>query len=152
MSDIAFRRARREDLPALVALIADDAVNGYREKVSKPLAPGYAVAFEAISNDANNILVVGESDGMVVATAQITFVPTLVQVGATRAIIEGVRVSSAMRSRGLGEKLIAHLEGLARARGCIAVQLTTSHARLDAHRFYERIGYGHTHKGFKREL
>jgi GNAT superfamily N-acetyltransferase len=152
MSDIVFRRARREDLPALVALIADDAVNGYREQAGEPLPPGYATAFDAIAGDVNNVLVVGEMDGVVVATAQLTFVPTLVQKGATRAIIEGVRVSSSMRSRGIGEKLIAHCEGLAQTRGCIAVQLTTSHARADAHRFYERIGYGHTHKGFKREL
>jgi GNAT superfamily N-acetyltransferase len=152
VSSIVFRRARRDDLPALVTLIADDDVNGHREDASEPLDPGYVAAFAAIEHDPDNILVVGEADGAIVATAQISFIPTLGQRGATRAIVEGVRVASAMRSRGYGEMLLAHLEGLARERGCLAVQLTTSMARVKAHRFYERIGYARTHKGFKREL
>lgn len=149
---VSFRRARRADLPALVALIADDPVNGWREQAGEPIAPGYVAAFAAIEADPNNLLVVGERDGEIVATAQISFVPTLAQQGATRAIVEGVRVSSTLRSQGIGEALLRHMEGLARERGCPAVQLTTSHARVDAHRFYERIGYKHHHKGFKREL
>ena len=116
------------------------------------MEPGYVAAFEAIEADPNHVLVAGELDGRIVATAQISFVPTLAQRGATRAIVESVRVSSDLRSQGVGEALLRHMEGLARARGCPAVQLTTSHARVDAHRFYERIGYRHHHKGFKREL
>lgn len=152
MNEPKFRRATRADLPAIVALLADDDVNGWREKPGEPLDPGYVAAFEAIDPDPNNLLVVGELDGAVVATAQITFAPNLTQRGATRAIIEGVRVSSRLRSKGLGEKLIAHLEGLAHARGCPSTQLTTSRPRVHAHRFYERIGYKHSHLGFKRDL
>lgn len=152
MSAVTFRAARREDLPAIVALLADDDVNGHRENTAEPLAASYLAAFDAIAADANNVLFVGEQDGAIVATAQITFVPTLVSQGATRAIVEGVRVSSKLRSQGVGEKLLAWCEAAARERGCPALQLTTSHARAKAHRFYERIGYAHTHKGFKRAL
>ena len=149
---VTFRAARREDLLAIVVLLADDDINGYREHVGPTLSPAYAAAFEAIEADANNLLFVGEEEGLVVATAQITFVPTLVGHAATRAIVEGVRVSSRMRSRGVGEDLLRFCEDVARRRGGATLQLTTSMARVHAHRFYERIGYAHTHKGFKRAL
>lgn len=152
MSTITFRAARRDDLPAIVALLADDDINGHREAITEPLAAGYIEAFDAIEADGNNLLFVVEHDGVVVATAQLTFVPTLVAQGATRAIIEGVRVSSKLRSQGIGEKLIAFCEDVARQRGCNTLQLTTSMARVNAHRFYDRIGYEHSHKGFKRAL
>lgn len=152
MSEPTFRRATRADLAAIVELLADDDVNGWREKPGEPLDPGYVAAFEAIDPDPNNVLVVGELDGAIVATAQLTFAPGLIQRGATRAIIEGVRVSSRLRSKRVGQKLIAHLERLAHDNGCIATQLTTSKPRVHAQRFYERIGYTHSHFGFKRDL
>lgn len=117
-----------------------------------PVGNGYRKAFDDLRDDPNNLLFVAERDGAIVATAQVTFVPTLVAQGSTRAIVEGVRVSSAMRSQGIGEKLLAFCEDVARQRGCHTLQLTTSMARVDAHRFYERIGYEHSHKGFKRNL
>lgn len=152
MSDVTFRVACRADLPAIVALLADDEVNGFRENAAAPLAPAYIAAFEAIEHDAGNTLFVGEQDATIVATAQVTIVPTLVAQGTSRALVEGVRVASALRSHGVGAKLLAHCEGFARERGCKALQLTTSHARGRAHAFYERLGYAHTHKGFKRDL
>ena len=152
MSEPVFRRAARDDLPAIVALLADDDVNGWREAPGEPLAEGYVRAFQAIDADANNELVVGEIDGKVVATAQITYAPNLTQQGAWRAIIEGVRVSSSLRSQGVGEKLIDHMSGLARARGCPSTQLTTSNPRKRAQAFYARIGFAQSHLGFKREL
>ena len=152
MSPVTFRAAHREDLPAIVTLLADDDINGHRENTAEPLAAGYGKAFDAIAIDANNLLFVGEQDGAIIATAQITFVPTLVAQGATRAIVEGVRVSSKVRSQGIGEKLLAFCEEVARRHGCKTLQLTTSMARVHAHRFYGRIGYEHSHKGFKRTL
>ncbi len=152
MSDVVFRRARRADLERIVDLLADDAVNGWRERPGAPLAPSYVRAFEAIDADANNLLVVGEMDGEIVATGQVTFIPGLTQQGGARAIVEGVRVAARLRSRGVGEKLIDHLGAAARARGCVCVQLTTSKPRVDAQRFYTRIGFSDSHVGFKRDL
>ena len=150
--EIVFRRAGRADLPDIVALLADDPINGDRERPGEPLAQGYVDAFEAIAADAANLLVVGELNGEIVATAQITFIPHLTRQGAKSAIVEGVRVASRLRSRGIGEKLIAHLSALAAERGCASVELTTSRPRVDAQRFYKRIGFKDSHIGFKRDL
>ena len=152
LTDLTFRRAERADLTDVVGLIADDTINGYRERPGEPLVEGYVKAFETIAADPHNELVVAEHDGRIVATAQITFVPCLTQQGGMRAIVEGVRVGSSMRSKGVGELLMAHMTELARARGCVVVQLTTSRARVDAHRFYDRIGFSHSHLGYKRDL
>ncbi len=40
----------------------------------------------------------------------------------------------------------------ARARGCALVQLTTDKSRVDAHRFYERLGFVASHEGMKLVL
>lgn len=151
-AEVVFRKASRADLRAIVELLADDAVNGHRERTGEPLAQSYCDAFEAIIADDAHVLVVGEQAGAIVATAQITFIPYLTQQGGKCAIIEAVRVASQSRSRGIGEKLMAHLTALAEARGCVSVGLTTSTPRVDAQRFYARIGFKDSHIGFKRDL
>lgn len=150
--EIDFRKARRADLLAIVELLTDDPINGHRERPDEPLVEGYLHAFEAITADDANILVVGELEGVIVATAQITFIRYLTQQGGTSAIIEAVRVTSRLRSHGIGEKLMAHLIALAQARGCVSVQLVTSRPRVDAQRFYARVGFKDSHIGFRRDL
>lgn len=150
--ETVFRKAHRADLSAIVELLADDPINGYRERTGEPPLQAYLDAFDAISADDAHVLVVGEHDGAIVATAQVTFIPYLTQQGATCAIIEAVRVASRLRSHGIGEKLMAHLTALAEARGCVSVQLVTSRPRVDAQRFYARIGFKDSHIGFKRDL
>jgi GNAT superfamily N-acetyltransferase len=150
--EVTFRKACRADLPAIVELLADDPVNGHREQAGEPLAQSYCDAFEAISADDAHVLVVGEQAAAIVATAQITFIPYLTRQGGKCAIIEAVRVASRLRSRGIGEKLMAHLTALAEARGCVSIGLTTSNPRVDAQRFYARIGFKDSHIGFKHDL
>jgi len=63
-----------------------------------------------------------------------------------------VRVSSTHRGRRIGETLVEAAAQRARERGCRVVQLTTDRSRVDAHRFYERLGFESTHIGMKRTL
>jgi hypothetical protein len=41
---------------------------------------------------------------------------------------------------------------MARARGCVRLQLTTNKNRIDAHRFYKRLGFVASHEGMKLKL
>ncbi|MDX2170471.1 MAG: GNAT family N-acetyltransferase [Deltaproteobacteria bacterium] len=147
-----FRAARRVDLPAIVALLADDALGATRERVADPLPPGYLAAFEAIEADPNHELLVACLDDAVVGVLQLTYTPHLVQQGAWRATIEGVRVASARRAQGIGAALFDQAFARARARGCRIVQLTTDKRRPDARRFYERLGFVASHEGMKLTL
>jgi GNAT superfamily N-acetyltransferase len=148
--DVSFRPAAASDVPAVVALIADDQLGASRE-IPQELAP-YRDAFDVIAGDPNQLLVVGESGGRVIATLQLTFVPGLSRRGAWRAQIEAVRVEASMRGMGVGERLIRWSIEQAQARGCALVQLTSSATRTDAHRFYQRLGFVASHTGFKLAL
>lgn len=152
MSAPVFREAAEADLPAIVAMLADDVLGATREAPGEPLAEGYRAAFARIAQNPHDHLVVAELDGEVAGCAQLTFLSGLSHVGMTRAQIEGVRVAAPHRGSGLGEALIRHLVGLARAEGAGVVQLTSNAARERAHRFYERLGFRPTHVGFKLDL
>lgn len=144
------RRARPEDVGAIVALLADDEL-GARRETPDDLAP-YQAAFKALDADPNQHLVVADRDGRVVGCLQLTIVPGLSRRGSTRAIIEGVRIGASERGEGLGSTMIGWAVDESRRLGADLVQLTSDRTRTDAHRFYERLGFEATHLGFKMQL
>ena len=147
-----FRRARADDVPDIVRLLADDPLGAARERYENPLPESYARAFRAIEQDASNELVVACRGERVVGVLQLTYIPSLTYQGGWRALIEGVRVDSGERSQGLGKTLFEWAIGRARERGCHMVQLTTDKARPDAKRFYEGLGFVASHEGMKLHL
>ena len=151
-SAVAFRAARRDDLPAIVAMLADDPLGRQREAPGEPLDPSYRAAFDAMARQGGNELIVAEAEGAVVGCLQLFILPGLSHRGMSRGQIEGVRVATGYRGKGLGEALIRHAIDRARAAGCGMVQLTTNLSRTDAHRFYERLGFVHSHAGMKLSL
>lgn len=152
MSEVTFRKAERADVPAIVRLLADDRLGSTREAYGDPLPEPYFAGFDAVDRDPNQLLIVGDRQGKVIATAQLTLLPGLSRQGAWRAQIEAVRVDAAERGRGTGESLIRWLIDLARVQGCALVQLTSDKSRVDAHRFYERLGFVSSHVGMKLQL
>jgi ribosomal protein S18 acetylase RimI-like enzyme len=150
LSDIRFRPATAADVPAIVALLADDPLGASREDPSD-LAP-YRAAFEAIAANPMHELIVAELDGAVVGCCQLSILHNLSRRGATRALLEAVRVASSLRRRQLGERLVRHAIERARARGCVMLQLTSDKQREDALRFYERLGFVRSHEGLKLPL
>jgi len=144
------RKATRDEVPAIVRMLADDELGREREQ-AEDLQPYYA-AYDAMANDPNNFILVAESRGEIVGTLQLTFIPGLARKAAKRAQIEAVRVSSRHRSEGLGQQMFEAAIDLARKEGCSLVQLTTDKKRPDAHRFYERLGFVATHEGMKLQL
>ena len=147
-----FRDATPADLPAIVALLAEDTLGEKREDPSLPLDPRYETAFRAIDANADQCQIVAELDGRVVGTMQLTFIPGIAFKGAWRGQIEAVRVASALRGGGIGAAMIEHAVELCRTRGCKMVQLTSHKSREAAHRFYERLGWTRSHEGFKLAL
>ncbi len=152
MQGIRFRLATADDLPALLRLLVDDAVAQARGGYTAEITPAVAAAFDEIERDPNNELWLGERDGEVIAMLQLTLIPGLSRGGMKRALVEAVRVRADLRGQRIGEALMAHVEARAKAAGCGLIQLTTDKKRLDAHRFYERIGYVVSHDGMKKML
>jgi GNAT superfamily N-acetyltransferase len=149
---VTLRRARAEDVPAIVHLLADDPLGRTRERDETPLPASYAKAFAAIDADANQELVVACRGSRVVGVLQLTYLPSLTYRGSWRAQIEGVRVGADERSRGLGRALFEWAIARARERGCALLQLTTDKSRPDARRFYEGLGFVASHEGMKLRL
>jgi GNAT superfamily N-acetyltransferase len=149
---VSFREAKRDDIPAIVGLLADDPLGSTRETPGEELPEAYWTAYEAIDRDPNNMLIVAEIDGRVAGTLQLTYIPSLTYTGGERAQIEGIRVAAEQRGHGVGQKLIAWVVEQARARGCRVVQLTTDRQRPDAIRFYQKIGFVPSHMGMKYHL
>ncbi|MEV2245398.1 GNAT family N-acetyltransferase [Streptomyces sp. NPDC049970] len=150
MSDLDIRPAVLTDLPAVVAMLADDPLGAQRESPDD-LSP-YHAAFRRLADDPNQHLVVAVREGRVVGTLQLTIVPGLSRRGATRSVIEGVRVHADARGSGLGTQLIQWAVDESRRQDCQLVQLTSDATRPDAHRFYERLGFAASHVGFKLAL
>ena len=145
------RDARECDVPAIVALYADDPLGQAREQATGPLPASYWTAFEAIRTDPRHRLVVID-DGEIAGTLQLSFLPHLVRMGTERAQVEAVRVASHRRGAGLGRALLEWAIQEARERGCGVVQLTTDASRPEAHRAYEALGFSATHVGMKLAL
>ena len=148
ISKVTIRRARRDDLGTIVAMLADDPLGGGRERLEDPLPPSYFQAFEKVDRDPNIWLVVAvDGEGVVVGCLQLCILPGVSSQGASRGLLEDVRVASHCRSRGIGEQLVQWAVAEARAKGCKLVELLTHHTRVDAQRFYERLGFARSHVG-----
>jgi ribosomal protein S18 acetylase RimI-like enzyme len=148
ISKVTIRPVRRADVAVIVGMLADDPLGGARERIEDPLPSSYYTAFETLQRDPNIQLVAAEDgEGKVVGCLQLCILPGLSSQGASRGLIEDVRVASHCRSRGIGEQLVQWAVAEARGKGCKLVELLTHHTRVDAQRFYERLGFARSHVG-----
>lgn len=152
MVTLTYRDANVADLPAIIRMLAEDQIGGRSDDPSEPLDPAYLAAFDAITADPNQRLIVAEIDGAVVGTMQLSLLPGLLNRGAWRGQIEAVRVAADRRSLGLGAQMIDWAVAWFRERGCFMAQLTSNNDRTRAHAFYEKLGWAKSHAGFKLYL
>ncbi|MFD7430963.1 GNAT family N-acetyltransferase [Streptomyces sp. NPDC059818] len=144
------RTATRQDLPAVLALLADEDL--VVDPASVVVDEAYEKAFTDITDDPRNEILVLVDGGTVVGCLQATYVPGLGKHGAERALIEAVRIRPDRRGGGLGRELMERAVERAGRRGCALVQLTSGKNRTDAHRFYASLGFAASHEGFKLAL
>ena len=143
-------RATELDVPDLMGLLADDVLGAGRE--SHRLDP-YLAAFQEIDSDPRQYLAaVRDADGGTVGTMQLILIRGLAWRGAKRLQIEAVYVASSTRGAGLGTALIEWAHAYAHQHGATLAELTSHKTRINAHRFYNRLGYQASHEGFKRPL
>lgn len=146
--DITIRRAARRDIPALLRMYGAFS-DAYGDDV-ETLSPGEADAiFDRIDADANQVLLVAETDLRVIGTLALVVVPNLAHAGQPWAIVENVAVDERARGQGIGTLLME--EAVRRARGarCYKLVLSAHESRTDSHRLYERLGLKQTHLGFE---
>jgi len=155
MTILTFRDAIPADIATIIALShAGDA----RGKNTPPLDPAtltdprYRAAFDEITADPNHRLIVAETEGAIVGTLQISIIPGMPNFGMKRGLLENVHIRADQRGTGLGTRMVQWAIEHCREAGCGLVQLTSNKVRLDAHRFYEKLGFIKSHEGFKLRL
>jgi ribosomal protein S18 acetylase RimI-like enzyme len=152
-SSVTLRRARRDDVGAIVAMLADDHLGRGRERLEDPLPSSYFRAFDAVDRDPNfQLMVAVDANDAVVGCLQLCIMPGLSSQGASRALIEDVRVATHCRSRGIGEQMVRWAIAEARANECKLVELLTHNTRVDAQRFYVRLGFQPSHVGMTQRF
>ena len=149
---LTYRKAVEADLPFIVRLLTDDAVRVTEDRPDEPFHPRYVAALREIDADPNHMIMLAVLDGEVVGTVQLSFIPGIAALGMKRCLVEAVHIAPAHRGKGLGTEMINWAIERARERSCGLVQLTSNKKRLDAHRFYERLGFLKSHEGFKYYL
>jgi GNAT superfamily N-acetyltransferase len=146
------RDAHDTDLASILALIGADPISSARPGHGTAVTSRVRAAFAAITADPRQRLLVLEDDGEVIGTLQLSCLPGLARDGLWRAIVESVHVRGDRRGRGHGAQLLRHAEAIARGLGCGVIQLSSDKRRVDAHRFYARLGYVASHEGMKKAL
>jgi len=149
---LEYRRARIDDLSAIINLLVEDELGTKREKNSDKLDQRYIDAFALIDSDPNQYLMVVEENNQVIATCHLSLIPSLTFTAQTRMQIEAVRVSEKLRDHEIGKWMIAKAIAYAKSRGVSIIQLTTNIKRPRAKIFYERLGFESTHVGMKLYL
>lgn len=149
MTDVLFREAIAADIPAITALLREDALGASRE-----VAPmdHYVQAFNTLVQQPQTSLVVGDHDGVVIAFYQLTTLDGLSHCAARRGNIEDVRVAQRLRGQGIGHLMMDDASDRARDLGCGMLQLVAHTTRQAAHKFYLSAGFTASHMGFKRAL
>ncbi|MBL8892996.1 MAG: GNAT family N-acetyltransferase [Rhizobiales bacterium] len=152
MTALEFRDARREDVPAIMALLAADSLGATREPTNGRVPESVWNAFDVISRDPYNRQIVAEQAGRIVGCMQLTLIPGLTYSGGTRLQIEGVRVAEDLRRKGIGRRMFDWAIADARRKGVRLVQLTHHASRGPADAFYRSLGFTPSHVGMKLDL
>lgn len=152
LQSLKIRPARHADIGAIIALFAADELGGHGDTTDAVALPLYLAAFERIQASANDALYVAELDGEVVGTFQTTLIVSMTGRGAATLRLEAVQTRADKRGMGIGEKMVRFAIRKARDCGASTVHLTSNLKRTDAHRFYGRLGFEHSHAGFKLKL
>ncbi|MEP0986604.1 GNAT family N-acetyltransferase [Ekhidna sp.] len=143
------RKAIETDIPAIVSLLASDALGSERENYTLPIPESYIKAFQNITSNSNQYLIVVEDADEIIGTAQLSLISYMTYQGGIRAQIEAVRIKSDRRGSGIGEQLFKWMISKAKDKGAHLIQLTTDKKRPEALRFYEKVGFKASHEGLK---
>jgi GNAT superfamily N-acetyltransferase len=149
---IHIRLSERSDVQSIIALHSEDEIGAHGDSKDAALLPAYHSAFEAIANSANEDLYVAELDGQIVGTFKTAILTKLTGRGSQSLIIQSVQTKADMLGQGIGRQMIDFCIDEAKARGIKSVQLMSNAMRIDAHRFYQRLGFVSSHTGFHLAL
>lgn len=121
----------------------------YRQLVDDENVNVTASQIRSLESDAHTRLLVCEIDGQVRGTVLVCLCADVMYAGQPFAVVENIVVDQECRGNGVGRALLREVERFCRSRNCSKMMLLSSTARVDAHRFFEKIGFrGDRKRGF----
>ena len=144
---LQLRRAMAADRPAVMAMMR------HLSPELPPMSEDAQVALwqEVAANPAITVWLVEEA-GIPLGSYTLVIIPGLCHGGAAGSLVESVVVVPEARNRGIGELMMRHAVATATAAGCYKLALSSNQRRLDAHRFYRRLGFNAHGISFRLEL
>ena len=138
---IEIREARGTDGEAIAALISDlghiMTADGVRQRINSNLTGGPQL--------------VATDEGRVIGLCGL-HIMTVIHRPKPVGRITILEVATEHRGQGVGRALVAEAERRLREAGCCMIELTSNERLVDAHRFYDKIGYERTSKRFAKQL
>ena len=140
---IIVRDAETDDIPAITALLTE---LGYPEEKSS-----LETRIKKMSKRINDRVLVAVREARVVGMLSLHIMPMFHLRGRVCRVTSLV-VAKDFRNKYIGRRLMDMAEAYARASGCVQVEVTSNARRVDAHLFYDRLGYTEESRIFKKDL
>jgi predicted N-acetyltransferase YhbS len=141
MTDPVIRAATADDACALERLIGQLGYAATAAEVAERLAR---------MEEEGGLVLVAELEGKAIACLTTSVMRVLHRPAAVGRISMMV-VDEAVRGRGIGAAMVRAAERALVAQGCRLVEVTSHVVRVDAHRFYEGLGYERTSVRLSRD-
>ena len=145
---LSIRKATSSDWPDVSALLAE---LGRPDARGTPDEERHRALFDSYLERNDVDAFVAEEEGQILGFVNVEYRERLNRT-TTEAWVPELVVAEAMRSAGVGKRLLAEAERVAREHGCWGIALESATWRRDAHRFYEREGWEHAAKAFIKGL
>ena len=148
MSKFAIREARDEDMECILTLYRDGEIG--EEEFFTPKEA--RAQLEAFRNYPSYRAFVAEFEGEIVGTYELLIMDNLRRRGRKSAIVEDVAVRKQHQRRGIGRAMMQHAMQQAKDAGCYKLVLSSNLNRVDAHAFYEALGFEKHGYSFRVEI
>ena len=139
--EVVFRKMTKKDLPEVISLCNEV----FNEETSLEYAKKI---YKKYKKDPNQIYILGEVDGKIVAHLKITVIQTIYEKMNIYAILNHVGVKEEYRRHGIATKMLDEAFRICKEHNCVKVELWSNNVRTAAHACYYNYGFKLDDAGF----
>lgn len=135
--DIKIRKSTISDLPSVLMLYSHLGMDDGRVLTLKDAKK----VFDKIKKYPDYKIFVAKVNKKIVGTFALLILDNIAHMGAPSGLIEDVVVHPDFRRKGIGKQMIKFALDYCRKKGCYKVALSSNKNRMEAHAFYESLGF-----------
>jgi len=132
--EISFKVATINDVEGIIELCNECFLENTSIEFAKKV-------FNDTKDDPNQIYLVGELDGKIVAHTKITIIPTMYEKMNTYSIINHVCVKPEYRRHNIATKMLDEVTKICKEKNCKVIELWSNNFRVPAHECYKKYGF-----------